>query len=76
MLISLSMDMYALIYTLWVMKLTVKNKQVVSNIWPYFVTFVYLVIIFKYLLHLGTSFNPNYGNIIVYTSSNQNNIST
>jgi len=64
--IYLSLDVYALLCALWLLRFAVKSRQTVSIYWSYFVIFVYLVIIIKYGLHIETTFNFNSGNLCTF----------
>lgn len=69
--IYLSLDVYALLCALWLLRFAVKSRQTVSIYWSYFVIFVYLVIIIKYVLHIETTFNLNSGNICNFMHSSK-----
>lgn len=66
-----SMDAYALIYALWLLRFTVKSRRSVSKWWPYFISFVFLAILLKYTLQVEQEFNPNTSNIILLIQINK-----
>lgn len=61
--ITLSTDAYALLYAILIFRFARKSRKSISSCWPYFITLIYLTVVFKYVLYIESLFLPNSGNI-------------